>query len=135
MTVRLFARAPVFLLALGVAALGGCSKSGESGSPQLNKVSGAVTRGGKPLAPPPGGRLTVIFVKSDDPNVSYPADVPESGGKYSLSGAPAGTYKVAVEVLDAQGRDQLGGLFGPDRTGIQKDVSRQPEQTIDIDVR
>lgn len=118
-----------------VIALAGCSgKMSGDGAPEMTKITGSVKRGGSPLVPPKDGRLVVKFVNASDPAVNYPADVPEQGGQYTLTGVPPGKYKVAVEVLNRNGTDTLGGLFSVERTSVQKEVSSDKEQTIHIDL-
>jgi hypothetical protein len=100
-------------------------------------VSGTVTRAGKPLEwKSDNGVLDVFFVPRDresDRNV-YKGQTDARTGAYSITGIPAGNYRVSIRQMDPfPTHDLLGFALSFAESPIFRDVTRDGE-VIDIDI-
>ncbi len=103
---------------------------------QVRNITGAVTRGGKPLAwPGDEGRLHVIFV----PEVRLPDELPtkaecdSAAGTFRVDRLRAGSYRVAVHMFDEHHIDALGNQFDPGNSPVRHKVEAD-NQVIAVDL-
>ena len=124
------------LAAAGLALLvlaGGC------GNPEMGRVSGRITNGGKPVAG--------VMVTFCTPNRPAARAVTDADGRYTLStrrlndGAYAGRHKVALDLMfnPVAGGAAEAGAMAPDvrdlgKTPLEAEVKAGTSNTCDLDI-
>jgi hypothetical protein len=117
-------------------AVAGCSGGIGGGGAGANvKVSGTVTRNGKPLPVGREGMLTVSLISTSDPNQKFGGEGEEGRNTFRIFAIPPGVYKVAVQQLDGSGRDVLKGAYSEANTTLEQQITAENEQTIVIDLK
>jgi hypothetical protein len=109
------------------------------GKPEMGRVSGRITNGGKPVA-----GATVIFYT---PNRPAARAVTDADGRYTLStrrlndGAYAGRHKVALDLMfnPGAGGAAEAGAIAPDvrdleKTPLEAEVKAGTSNTCDLDI-
>ncbi len=126
------------LALLGLAAclaLAGCSGA------KRCKVSGTLTRGGKPLeVHPMTGKLMVVFRGIGDGATTDPQyAIVKPDGSFTVpgpdgKGIPPGKYRITVEQFDPfPTTDKLGGKFNERNSKIEREVTGNDHFDLDLD--
>src|SRR4051812_31885702 len=89
---------------------------GASGCARICKISGTITRDGKPLvSKSEEGHLLVIFLPEDRKanRDVYRAETDRETGTFTIVGIRSGRYRVAIQQFDEKHNDALEHKYNP----------------------
>ncbi len=120
----------LFLLLAVAILIAGCGKS------RTVKVTGKVSRSGKPIELSKTGSILVTLVPDVPDGTDFttrPAQA-KADGSFEVSDVVPGTYRIAVEVHDPSPRkDLLKGAFSVKKSKIRREIDGKSPVEIDLD--
>lgn len=106
---------------------------GCGGGPTLCAVGGDIKNDGKPI-----GMGRIVFTSTDPKAVPPAHSATFSGGHYEMTGVPAGSYQVSIQLpanIDPPPTDIPEKYQKPGTSGLTAEIKAGERNTVNVDIK